>query len=248
MAELTVEERLKSLYQLQLIDSQVDELQILKGELPIEVSDLEDEIVGLETRTRRLQENLEDLEGEISRYESNILESKGLIERYTKQSENVKNNREFEALTKELEMQHLEIQLAEKKIKEVKVGKTAKSETLKTTQERLDLKKTELERKKVELQAIQEKTEKSEEKLRRKSERSKKKIEERLLKGYNKIRNNYRNGLAVVTVQRDSCGGCFNKVPPQTQLEISMHKKVIVCEHCGRILVDENILVEPAKA
>jgi len=248
MAELTVEERLKSLYELQLIDSQIDELQILKGELPIEVSDLEDELVGLETRTHRLRENLEDLEGEISRYESNIIESKGLIERYTKQSENVKNNREFEALTKELEMQHLEIQLAEKKIKEVAVGKTAKAETLKTTEDRLNLRKAELERKKLELQAIQEKTEKSEEKLRKKSEKAKKKIEERLLKGYNKIRANYRNGLAVVTVQRDSCGGCFNKVPPQLQLEISMHKKVIVCEHCGRILVDDQILVEPAPA
>ena len=242
MAELSVEEKLRSMYELQLIDSQIDELEILKGELPMEVRDLEDEIAGLDTRRRRLEENVEDMEGEISRYEANIAESNALIIRYEKQLENVKNNREYEALTKELEMQRLDIQLSEKKIKEAKVGMDAKQETLKATTDRYNAKKADLDRKKVELQAIQEKTEKEEEKLRKKSEKAKKKIEDRLLKAYSKIRGAYRNGLAVVTVARDACGGCFNKVPPQLQLEIGMHKKIIVCEHCGRILVDERIL------
>ncbi|MEZ4953987.1 MAG: C4-type zinc ribbon domain-containing protein [Saprospiraceae bacterium] len=250
MAELTVEERLKSLYELQLIDSQIDELEILKGELPMEVRDLEDEIAGLETRYRRNNETVEDLEGEISRYQSNILEANALIERYTKQSDNVKNNREYEALTKELEMQKLDIQLFEKKIKEAKIALETKKETLDSTKERLDAKKADLAAKKVELEAIQEKTAKEEEKLRKKSEKATKKIDERLLKAYTKIRNQYRNGLAVVNVERNSCGGCFNKVPPQLQLEITMRKKIIVCEHCGRVLVDENIMTakeeEPA--
>ncbi len=248
MAELTVEEKLRSLYELQLIDSQVDELEILKGELPMEVRDLEDEIAGLETRFRRLQENVEDLEGEISRYESNIAESKALIERYTKQSDNVKNNREYEALTKELEMQKLDIQLSEKKIRETRQNLEAKSETLKTTELRFSTRKADLDRKKQELQTIQEKTEKEEEKLRKKSEKARKKIEERLLKAYAKIRSSYRNGLAVVTIQRASCGGCFNKVPPQLQLEIGMHKKVVACEHCGRILVDASLMEAPVEA
>lgn len=248
MAELSVEEKLRSLYELQLIDSQIDELEILKGELPMEVRDLEDEIAGLETRHRRLEENVDDMEGEISRYESNIAESNALIARYEKQLDNVKNNREFEALTKELEMQRLDIQLSDKKIKEARVGMEAKKETLKATTDRLDAKKADLERKKVELKAIQEKTEKEEEKLRKKSDKAKKKIEDRLMKAYHKIRETYRNGLAVVTVARDACGGCFNKVPPQLQLEIGMHKKIIVCEHCGRILVDERIMEETPAA
>lgn len=242
MAELTVEEKLKGLFELQVIDSQIDDLEILKGELPMEVRDLEDEIIGLETRFRRIKENVEDLEGEVSRYQSNIQEANGLIERYTKQSDNVKNNREYEALTKELEMQKLDIQLFEKKIRESNVALSAKQETMNSTEERLNAKKADLEAKKVELEAIQEKTAKEEEKLRKKSEKATKKIEQRLLKAYKKIRSSYRNGLAVVNVERSSCGGCFNKVPPQLQLEITMRKKVIVCEHCGRILVDENIL------
>lgn len=241
MADLTVEEKLKHLFELQLIDSQIDELQILKGELPMEVRDLEDDIVGLETRKRRLEENVEDLEGEISRYESNISEAKALIERYTKQMDEVKNNREYEALSKELEMQKLDIQLFEKKIREANGALDAKKQTLANTDERYQAKKGDLDTKKEELQAIQEKTAKDEEKLRKKSERSRKKIESRLLKAYDKIRTSYRNGLAVVTPERDSCGGCFNKVPPQMQLEIALRKKIIVCEHCGRVLVDDTI-------
>ncbi len=242
MADLTVEEKLKYLYELQLIDSQIKEIETLKGELPMEVHDLEDEIAGLETRLRRILENIEDLEGEISRHESNIQESKALILRYEKQSDNVKNNREYEALTKELEMQKLEIQLSEKRIKEAQVNLNAKNETQETAEGRLKAKKADLDRKRVELEAIQEKTEKEEEKLRKKSDKARKKIEERLLKAYNKITGACRNGLAVVTVQRDACGGCFNKVPPQLILEIGMRKKIIVCEHCGRILVDERIM------
>ena len=247
MAELTIEDKLKSLYELQIVDSKIDALEILKGELPMEVKDLEDEIAGLETRFRRNNEAVEDLEGEISRYQANIQEANALIERYTRQSENVKNNREYEALTKELEMQRLDIQLFEKKIREATVTLEAKQETLKNTREKLEAKKADLATKKVELEAIQEKTSKEEEKLRRKSDRAKKKIEERLLKAYTRIRASYRNGLAVVTVERNSCGGCYNKVPPQLQLEISMRKKVIACEHCGRILVDENILKKKEK-
>lgn len=241
MADLTIEEKLKHLYELQLIDSQIDELQILKGELPMEVRDLEDDIAGLETRKRRVEESVEDLEGEISRYEANISEAKALIERYTKQMDEVKNNREYEALSKELEMQKLDIQLFEKKIREANGALSAKQETLKSTLDRFEGKKADLDRKREELEAIQEKTAKEEEKLQKKSERFKKKIEPRLLKAYTKIRTSYRNGLAVVTPERDSCGGCFNKVPPQMKLEISLRKKIIVCEHCGRILVDETI-------
>ena len=190
----------------------------------------------------RIKENVEDIEGEISRYQSNVLEANALIERYTKQSDNVKNNREYEALTKELEMQRLDIQLFEKKAREAKVGLDAKQETMTETEGRLNAKKENLAAKRVELEAIQVKTAKEEEKLLKKSEKAKKKIEERLMKAYNKIRSSYRNGLAVVNVERSSCGGCFNKVPPQLQLEISMRKKVIVCEHCGRILVDKDIM------
>ena len=239
--ELTVEEKLKYLNELQNIDSQRDEFKILKGELPLEVSDLEDDIEGMKTRINRLKDKIDDLEGEISKHHSNIAESEALILRYEKQMDNVKNNREYDALSKELELQRLEIQLSKKKIKEADIQLEKKVETLKANQERFDAKSKELETKKVELQDIIEKTEKEEEKLIKKSERARKKIEDRLLNSYDKIRTNYRNGLAVVHVERDSCGGCFNKIPPQVQLEIAMRKKIIACEHCGRILVDETI-------
>ncbi|MBK7409256.1 MAG: hypothetical protein IPL49_06955 [Saprospirales bacterium] len=240
--ELTIAEKLKSLYELQLIDSQIDEIQILKGELPIEVSDLEDEIVGLETRIRRLRDQVQDLEGEISKHHANIKESEGLMARYQKQMDNVKNNREYDALSKELELQRLEIQLSEKKIREANIQLENKKETLTTNEQRFELKQKDLDTKKVELDEIIEKTEKEETTLAKESDAAKKHLDERLLKAYVKIRNNYRNGLAVVKVERDSCGGCYNKIPPQEQLEIAMHKKIVACEHCGRILVDDNIL------
>lgn len=248
--ELTIAEKLKSLFELQLIDSEIDEIKILKGELPIEVSDLEDEIAGLETRIRRLKEQVQDMEGEISKHNANIKESEGLMQRYQKQMDNVKNNREFDALSKELELQRLEIQLSEKKIREAQINLDNKQETLNTNLQRLEVKQKDLDTKKVELSEIIEKTEKEENALLQKSEDAKTHLDERLIKAYVKIRENYRNGLAVVKVERDSCGGCYNKIPPQVQLEIAMHKKIVACEHCGRILVDDNILIiaqeEPA--
>ena len=240
--ELTIAEKLKAIYQLQLIDSKIDEIQILKGELPIEVSDLEDEIAGLETRIARLSNNVEDTQREISRHEANIKEAEALIARYEKQMDNVKNNREYDALSKELELQRLEIQLSEKKNREFAVQLSNKKETLNASQERINDKKKALEIKKLELEKIIAKTVKEEEKLKRKSERQKKSVEDRLLKAYVKVRGAYRNGLAVVTISRSSCGGCFNKIPPQLQLEIGQRKKIVACEHCGRVLVDENIL------
>ena len=246
--ELSISEKLKQLYQLQLVDSEIDEIAILKGELPMEVSDLEDEIAGLETRVNKLSANIEDLEFDISKHTSNLKEAEALIERYEKQMDNVKNDREYKALQKELEIQRLEIQLSEKKSREIRGVTDNKQETLKATQERLDQKKKDLEIKKVELEKIIEKTEKETTKLEKKSEKAKKKIDERLLKAYTKVRTAYRNGLGVVTVERDACGGCFNKIPPQVQLEIAMHKKIIACEHCGRVLVDSNIMnPEPAE-
>ena len=241
--DLNIAEKLKSLYELQLIDSEIDEIKILKGELPMEVSDLEDELAGLETRIRRLSEQVQDLEGEISKHNSNIKESEALMLRYQKQIDNVKNNREFEALTKELELQKLEIQLSEKKIREAQVNLDAKRETLATNQQRFDSKQKDLDTKKVELAEIIEKTENEENELIKHSDAAKTNLDERLLKAYSKIRDNYRNGLAVVKVERDSCGGCYNKIPPQIQLEIGMHKKIVACEHCGRILVDAKILI-----
>jgi uncharacterized protein len=241
--DLNIAEKLKSLYELQLIDSEIDEIKILKGELPMEVSDLEDELAGLETRIRRLSEQVQDLEGEISKHNANIKESDILVQRYQKQIDNVKNNREFEALTKELELQKLEIQLSEKKIREAQQNLDVKRETLNSNQQRFESKQKDLDTKKLELADIIEKTEKEETDLIKQSDAAKKHLDERLLKAYSKIRENYRNGLAVVKVERDSCGGCYNKIPPQIQLEIGMHKKIVACEHCGRILIDEKILM-----
>ncbi|MEO7175033.1 MAG: C4-type zinc ribbon domain-containing protein [Saprospiraceae bacterium] len=240
--EVPVAEKLKNLYELQLIDSELKEISILKGELPMEVSDLEDEIAGLSTRIEKLEGGIELTNQEINRHLGNIKDSENLIERYKKQLDTVKNNREYEALTKEIELQQLEMQLSEKKIREAKGGIVAKDETLTAAKGRFDGKNKELDGKKVELAKIIEKTEKEEEKLFKKADKQRKKIEDRLLASYDKIRHTYRNGLAVVTVARDACGGCFNKIPPQTQLEIGLAKKIIACEHCGRVLVDDLIL------
>ncbi len=245
--ELTVEEKLRQLYELQLIDSQTDEIQTLKGELPNEVEDLEDEIEGLETRLNRTKNGVKELQAELNRQQTNIKDSEALILRYQAQMDNVKNNREFEALTKELEMQKLEIQLSEKKMRQAKVDIESREENLAATEERLQKKQKELEQKKGELAQIIEKTEKEEAALRKKSEELRHKIEDRLIKAYDKIRNGSRNGLAIVTVERSACGGCFNKIPPQMQVEIGMHKKIIACEHCGRILVDESLLGETSE-
>ena len=244
--ELTAADKLKNLHNLQLIDSKIDEIEVLKGELPIEVKDLEDEIEGLQTRINKLKDRIDDLQEEASKHKSNIQESTALIERYEKQMDNVKNNREYDELSKELELQKLEIQLSEKRIIETNLRLNRFKEEFDQANEKMAGKRKNLDHKQVELQDIIEKTEKEEAKLRKASEKAEKGIEERLLKAYKKTRENYRNGLAVVTVQRNSCGGCFNKIPPQLQLEIAMQKKVIVCEHCGRILVDDGLVNEEA--
>ena len=246
--ENTVAEKLRQLFKLQKIDSEIDQIEVLKGELPIEVSDLEDEIAGMDTRLARLQGNIDEVENEVNRHQANIKEAETLIERYQAQLDNVKNNREYDALTKELELQKLEIQLSEKKIGQAREEVGEKREAFEAVQERLDRKRAELETKKVELKEIISKTEKEEDRLRAESENAREGIEDRLIKAYDRIRTSYRNGLAVVTVARNSCGGCFNKIPPQLQLEISMRKKIIACEHCGRILVDDFILAEEGEA
>ena len=238
--ELTASAKLAQLYQLQLIDSKIDEIEILKGELPMEVSDLEDEIAGLQKRISRFDENISEIESEVSKHDANIKESEALIAKYEKQLDNVKNNREYDALTKEIELQKLEIQLSQKKIKDADKVKETKQETLNIAKEKLEKKEADLEIKQVELEKIIKKTDKEEAKLNKQSKTSQKDIEERLLKAYHKVRNTYRNGLAVVTVQRNSCGGCFNKIPPQLQIEISQSKRIVACEHCGRVLIDEG--------
>jgi predicted nucleic acid-binding Zn-ribbon protein len=240
--EITVAEKLKTLYQLQLIDSQISEIEILKGELPMEVSDLEDDIAGLETRLEKTENNIKELQATVARFLNNVKEAEALKVKYKTQLDNVKNNREYEALTKELEMQDLDIQLAEKRSKQAKIDMVKQEESLASTEERLGKKRKDLEAKRIELNEIISKTESDERALRAESDAAREHIEERLIKAYDKIRSSYRNGLAVVTIQRDSCGGCFNKIPPQVQLEISMRKKIIACEHCGRILVDDYIL------
>ena len=235
--EQTVEEKLQGLYKLQTIDAKIDKIGILKGALPMEVGDLEDEIAGLEKRISRNEEVLADFEKEISRHNGNINESEALNERYVKQLESVKNNREYDALTKEIELQKLEILLSQKKIKGITVQKDAKQETSDVSKLNLEGKNKDLEQKKVELEKIITKTEKEEAKLIREADRVRKKVEDRLLKSYDKIRTRYKNGISVAVVSREACGGCFNRIPPQVQIEIGTAKKIIACEHCGRVLV-----------
>ena len=243
-AEVTIEEKLRNLWALQQIDSKKTEISIMKGELPIEVQDLEDDIEGLRKRIDKIHEILGEINTEIGRHNANIKESESLIAKYEKQLDKVKNNREFDAVNKEIELQKLDIQLAEKKIKELRFSKEGKNEALVAAQERRTNKQEDLEKKLVELKEIISRTEKDEEKLLAVSEKQQKKIEERLLKAYQKIRNTYRNGLAVVSVERNACGGCYNAIPPQLQMEIGLTKKILVCEHCGRILVDKATILE----
>ena len=242
----SIEDTLSELYTLQLIDSKIDQIEILKGALPIEVKDLEDEIVGLETRLVKVKENLDEVKSKSSSHKANIKEAETLIERYEKQLEEVKNNREFDALSKEIELQKLEIQLSEKKIRETDRIKETKEEAFTLSQEKLDSKKNDLEIKEVELEKILTKTNKEEATLMRKSEKAQKKIESRLLASYKRIRNRYRNGLSVVTVKREACGGCFARIPPQLQIEIGQRKQLIACEHCGRVLIDDVLADEIA--
>ncbi len=238
VAEKTVSETLAELLALQAIDSQIDEINVLKGELPVEVNDLEDEIHGLQIRLNKLEDSKNELKDAILQHTAKIKESELMIAKYSRQLDEVKNNREYEALTKEIELQRLDIQLAEKRIKEVEVSVAAKDETIEVAKARMAEKDANMQTKKVELEEIIAKTDKEGSKLIKQSEQQRLLVEDRLLKAYDRIRKSYRNGLAVVPVSRNACGGCFNKIPPQLQLEISQHKKIIACEHCGRILVD----------
>ncbi len=238
--EATIEERLRALYELQVIDSTIDKIRTVRGELPLEVQDLEDEVEGLSTRLDKLTNEIEDLSIEISNKKNGIKDANNLIKKYLEQQNKVRNNREFDAITKEIEFQNLEIQLAEKRIKEGEFQLISKKEKVLEAKEYLDGRKQDLDNKKSELDEITQETQETEGKLLKKSEKAEKIIDDRLIKAYKKIRGNARNGLAVVTIQRDSCGGCFNKIPPQRQLDIKNHKKVLVCEHCGRILVDSS--------
>lgn len=236
--EATIEERLKALYDLQVIDSTIDKIRTVRGELPLEVQDLEDEVEGLTLRLEKLTNGIEDLTTEISNKKNGIKDAGNIIKKYEEQQGKVRNNREFDAITKEMEFQNLEIELSEKRIKEGEFQLTSKKEKVDEAKEYLEGRKIDLTNKQNELKEITSETSADEEKLQKKSDKAAKVIDDRLMKAYTRIRGNARNGLAVVTVQRDSCGGCFNKVPPQRQMDIKNHKKVLVCEHCGRILVD----------
>ncbi|HOO85722.1 MAG TPA: C4-type zinc ribbon domain-containing protein [Prolixibacteraceae bacterium] len=240
-AEMPIEERLRLLYDLQKVYSEKDKLKILRGELPLEVQDLEDEIAGLKTRVNNYHDDIKNLETAISNRKAAIQESKALIAKYTDQQNNVRNNREFDSLSKEIEFQNLEIELSEKRIKEHTAELSQKTEAIESSKVLLVERETDLDNKQRELEEITEETKIETERLNEKGEKIEANIEERLLTAFRRIRKNARNGLAVVTVERDSCGGCFNKIPPQRQLDIATRKKVIVCEYCGRILVDKDI-------
>lgn len=241
LQELSVEEKLQHLYELQRIDTEVDKIRTLRGELPLEVQDLEDEIAGLETRLENLKNEISEADKSIATKKQEITKSEELIKKYTEQLDKVRNNREYDALTKEVEFQKLEIELQNKRIREAQKVKAEKEVSLEISSKQYDEKKTDLDSKKAELNDIIAETHKDEEALMQKSDELSKNIEERLLTAYRKIRSNARNGLAVVTVDRDACGGCFNKIPPQRQLDIRSRKKIIVCEYCGRILIDKYI-------
>jgi predicted nucleic acid-binding Zn-ribbon protein len=244
--ELTVEDRLRALYDLQLIDSRVDEIRNVRGELPLEVRDLEDDVEGFKKRVQKLEENLTEIENQIKSKKILIEESTGLIKKYTEQQKNVRNNREFNSLTKEIEFQELEIQLAEKHIKEFSAQMEQKNLVITSTKERLEERQTHLKHKKADLDAILAETEKEEKLLLAKSEDYKKKIDERLVKAYTKIRTNVKNGLAIVPIERGASGGSYFIIPPQVQMEIASRKKIITDEHSGRILVDA-VLAEEQK-
>ena len=239
--EVSVQEKLKMLYELQTVASEIDKINTLRGELPLEVQDLEDEIVGLKTRLANYGDEIKSLNLAIANKKTEIKDSKTKIEKYKEQQENVRNNREFDSLSKEIEFQTLEIELSEKKIREFTIEIKGKTESVDSSEKLLKEREEDLIRKRKELQEITAETAVEEDKLRSKVTKIESMIEERLVMAFNRIRKNARNGLSVVTVQRDACGGCFNKIPPQRQLDIASRKKIIVCEYCGRILVDKDI-------
>ena len=228
--EYTVEDRLKALYELQTMLSEIDRIKTLRGELPLEVQDLEDEIAGLETRVQNFHTEIGELQSAIAAKKVEIQNAQTLIDKYTAQQNNVRNNREFDFLTKEIEFQTLEIELCEKRIKEFSAQEKAKKEEVENCRVTLEERKADL-----------QETRQDEEKLREKAKKLEQHIEPRLLAAFKRIRKNARNGLAVVYIQRDACGGCFNKIPPQRQLDIKLRKKIIVCEYCGRIMIDPEL-------
>lgn len=238
---ISVEDKLKALHQLQCVDSDIDKIRVVRGELPLEIQDLEDDITGLNTRVDKHKDELQTLDDSLAGSRLKKKDAKALIKKYDKQLSNIKNNREYESLSKEIEFQTLETELCEKKEKEIKAKKLMKDEVILGTKSTLKERKKELKVKNSELEEITKETEKEEKSLMRKSNKAQGVIEERLLTAYSRIRTNVRNGLAVVSVDRDACGGCQNIIPPQRQLDIRMHKKVIVCEHCGRILIDAEM-------
>ncbi len=239
--DLTVEEKLKALFQLQTMLSKIDEIKTLRGELPLEVQDLEDEIAGLSTRIERIKAEIAELKSAIAAKRVEIETAKASVEKYKEQQDNVRNNREYDFLTKEIEFQTLEIELCEKRIREFSEQETEKTNEVNGSIEALDERQKDLELKKSELDEIISETRQEEERLRDKAKELETKIEPRLLQSFKRIRKNSRNGLGIVYVQRDACGGCFNKIPPQRQLDIRSRKKIIVCEYCGRIMIDPEL-------
>ena len=239
--DLSVEEKLKALYQLQTTLSGIDEKRALRGELPLEVQDLEDEIAGLTTRMEKIKTEIDEFKKAITQKKADITSAESSVERYKKQLDEVKNNREYDTLTKEIEFQSLEIQLCNKKIKEALIKVEEKNADLAEADELIKDRMAALKEKKEELDEIMQETRDEEEKLKNKASELEGTIEPRLLSSFKRIRKNSRNGLGIVYVQRDACGGCFNKIPPQRQLDIKMHKKVIVCEYCGRIMIDPEL-------
>jgi predicted nucleic acid-binding Zn-ribbon protein len=239
--EFSIEEKLSALVLLQKVDCKLDEIQILKGELPMEVKDLEDEIEGLHARQTRVEEEINGIQEFIAQKKEGIKEAEALVKKYEKQSDNVKNNREFEAINKEIEMQTLEIKLCEKHIKDATEEIAEKARQLETAKKAVANKEGHLVGKKGELEKIISETEKEEKHYNKEGEKARSHADDRLLTSYDRIRKNYRNGLAVVAVERDSCGGCFHAIPPQKQSEIKLRKKIMVCENCGRILVDADL-------
>ena len=239
--EYTVEDKLKALYELQSMMSEIDKIKTLRGELPLEVQDLEDEIVGLETRLQNYQSEIQECEAAIGQQKKKITESKGLIDKYKSQLDNVRNNREFDNLSKEVEFQGLEIEFSEKKIREFNASIQSKQTEIAACTEKLDGRRADLQQKKDELEQIISETKQDEERLRERAKNLEASIEPRLLTAFKRIRKGARNGLAVVYIERGSCGGCFNKIPPQKQMDIKLRKKIIVCEYCGRIMIDPEL-------
>ena len=239
--DYSVEEKLRALYQLQTMLSEIDKIKTLRGELPLEVQDLEDDVAGLRTRIDKIQYEIEDLRSTVANKRIEIEAARASVEKYKAQQDNVRNNREYDVLSKEIEFQSLEIELCEKRIREAQVAERMRNEDLARSMDVLDERVQDLEAKKTELEEIVMETKQEEEKLREKAKVLETTIEPRLLQAFKRIRKNSRNGLGVVYVQRDACGGCFNKIPPQKQLDIRSRKKIIVCEYCGRIMVDPEL-------